>query len=59
MRDKAILENGGTLTLFNRMGSWGGEGKKVPISFSPVTSTNVGISPQNFSTFSFNLLLQL
>ena len=25
-----------------------------PTSFSPVTSTNVGSSPQNFLTFSFN-----
>ena len=37
-----------SLTLF-RMG-----GKKAPSSFSPVTSTNVGISSQNFLTFSFN-----
>ena len=30
-------------------------GKKAPsTSFFPVTSTNVGISPQNFLTFSFN-----
>ena len=29
--------------------------KGPPTSFSPVTSTNVGISPQNFLTFSFNL----
>ena len=31
-------------------------GQKAPLStsFSPVTSTNVGISPQNFPTFSFN-----
>ena len=30
-------------------------GKKAsPTSFSPVTSTNVGISPQNFLTFSAN-----
>ena len=30
-------------------------GKKSPLtSFSPVTSTNVGLSPQNFPTFSFN-----
>ena len=30
-------------------------GQKGPsTSFSPVTSTNVGISPQNFLTFSFN-----
>ena len=28
-------------------------------SFSPVTSTNVGISPKNFLTFSFNLFVIL
>ena len=39
------------LTLF-RMGGWGK--KDPPTSFSPVTSTNVGISLQNFLTFSFN-----
>ena len=38
------------LTL-SRMG--GGQ-KGPPTSFSPVTSTNVRISPQNFLTFSFN-----
>ena len=33
----------------------GGGGKKAPpTSFSPATSTNVEISPQNFLTFSFN-----
>ena len=31
-----------------------GEPKSSPPSFSPVTSTNIGISPQNFQTFSFN-----
>ena len=40
------------LTLF-RMGAGGA--KRPPTSFSPVTSTNVGISPQNFMTFTFNL----
>ena len=36
-----------------------GSGQKGPhISFSHVTSTNVGISPQNFVTFSFNPFLQ-
>ena len=39
------------LTLF-RMG--GGGAKRPPTSFSPLTSTNVGISIQNFLTFSFN-----
>ena len=34
----------------------GGEGAKrpIPTSFSPVTSTNVGIRHQNFLTFTFN-----
>ena len=31
-----------------------GEQKDPPSSFSPLTSTNVGISTQNFLTFSFN-----
>ena len=30
-----------------------------PTSFSPVTSTNIGISPQNFLTFSFNTFATL
>ena len=32
----------------------GGEKAPAPISFSSVTSTNIGISPQNFLTFRFN-----
>ena len=32
----------------------GGEQRVPPTSFSPVTSTNVRISPKNFLTFSFN-----
>ena len=35
-----------------------GVGKKPPLpptSFSPAISTNVGINPQNFPTFTFNL----
>ena len=28
--------------------------KEPPTSFSPVTCTNVGLSPQNVLTFSFN-----
>ena len=57
MRFKLILHKKWSfpLTLF-RMGRR--VGKKVPpTSFSPVTSTNVGISPQNFLTFSFNPLI--
>ena len=48
---------------FNPIKDGGGEGggKKPPspTSFSPVTSTNVGISPKNFLTFSFNLFDRL
>ena len=32
----------------------GGQKAPPPTSFSPVTSTNVGISSQNLLTFSFN-----
>ena len=32
----------------------GGGQKGLPYQFSRVTSTNEGISPQNFLTFSFN-----
>ena len=36
-------------------GGWGGaKSPLLPTSFSPVTSTNIGISPQNFLTLSFN-----
>ena len=38
-------------------GGGGGGGSKShpnPTSFSPVTSTNVPVRPQNFLTFSFN-----
>ena len=47
----------GVLNPF-RLG-WGEKGEKATStsfspSFSPVTSTNVGISPQNFLTFIFN-----
>ena len=37
------------LTLFRME-----RGKRPPTSFSPVASTNVGISPKNFLTFSVN-----
>ena len=38
----------------------GGGCKKAPsTSFSPVSSTNVGISPKNFLTFSFNPFARL
>ena len=31
-----------------------GDKKAPPTSFPPVTSTNVGISPKNFLTFTYN-----
>ena len=42
--------------MFNPIQDGGGGGgqKGPPTSFSPVTSTNIGIRPQNFLTFSFN-----
>ena len=39
---------------FNPIQDGGGGQKVPPTSFSPVTSTNVGVRPQNFITFSFN-----
>ena len=39
---------------FNPIQDKGGSKRGPPTSFSPVTSTNVTISPQNFLTFSFN-----
>ena len=41
------------LTLFS-LGVKEGGGNSPLTSFFPVSSTNVEISPQNFSTFSFN-----
>ena len=41
------------LTLFS-MGKMGVGKKDPPTSFSPATSTNVGLRLQNFLTFSFN-----
>ena len=32
----------------------GGQKRPPPTNFSPVTSTNKGIGPQNFLTFTFN-----
>ena len=43
--------------LINPIQQGGGEGRAkslLPTSFFPVTSTNVGISPKIFLTFSFN-----
>ena len=41
------------LILFRMVGGEGGGEKRPPTSFSPVTSTNVGIRPQNVLTLSF------
>ena len=41
------------LTLFSMGG--GGRQNGSPTSFFPVTSTNVGISPQNFLTFNLTI----
>ena len=40
-------------------GRGGGQNALTPNSFSPATSTNVGVSPQNFPAFSFNPYLVL
>ena len=42
------------LKVWPYSGWWEREGEVPPTSVSPVTSTTVGISPQNFLTFSFN-----
>ena len=39
-------------SCFNPIQDGGAKGPST--SFSPITSTNVGISPQNVLTFSFN-----
>ena len=40
---------------------WGEDGQKgfCPTNFSPVTSTNVGISPKTFLAFTFHLFTRL
>ena len=40
-------------------GGGGGDKKATANSFSSVTSANVGISPQNILTFTFNLFTTL
>ena len=47
------IETTNGLTLFRMRGGGGGK-KASPTSFSPIISTNLGINPQNFLTFSFN-----
>ena len=54
----SFVRNDRALTLF-RMGGGGGKKAPPPTIFSPVTSTNVGVGPQNFLTFSFNPLATL
>ena len=48
-------DNTALYTLFNPFQDGGGGGQKgPPNSFSLVNSTNIGILPQNFLTFSFD-----
>ena len=51
---KGLLSNLGV----NPIQDEGGQ-KGPPTSFSPVTSTNIGIRPQNVLTFSFNPFVTL
>ena len=53
MPHSLIMNLDQTPLILLRIGG-GGVKKVPPTNFSPVTSTNVGISPQNFLTFSFN-----
>ena len=52
-----IHESEISLTLFKIGGREGGA--YCPTSFFPVRSTNLGISPQSFLTFSFNPFVTL
>ena len=52
---KVLILNFYSAVNVNHIQEGGGGGPKgPPIRFSPVTSANVGISPKNFLTFSFN-----
>ena len=51
------MENFGHLTLFRTGG--GGGAKRLPTSFSSVTSASVRTSPQTFLAFSFNFFATL
>ena len=42
------------VTLFNPIQDGGGGQKGPPTCFSPVTSINVGISPENFLTVNYD-----
>ena len=55
MKDFTLAGANGSLNPIQDRGGGGGGGKKAPpTSFSLVASTNVGINPKNFLTFSFN-----
>ena len=60
-KDRALKYQTNESSYFNPIhDGWGGGQKGPPTSFSPVTSINVGISLQNFPTFScdsFNRLV--
>ena len=58
MKDFTLAGANGSLNSIQDRVEGGGGGKKAPpTSFSPVASTNVGVSPKNFLTFSFLTLL--
>ena len=56
LKPSILMKGGEFYKCFNPIqDGWGGGGAKtLPTSFSPVTSTNVGIRPQNFLPFSFD-----
>ena len=54
---KCIICDVSTLFRMKRVGvGWGGQKSHLPVSTSPVTSINVGLSPQNFLPFVLTLL---
>ena len=53
MRNKFLFSSWSRDPFFNPIQD-GGQKAPPPTHFSPVTSTNVGISPKDFLTFSFN-----
>ena len=53
-----IVQNKGESLTLLRMGG-GGAKSLPPISFSPITSTNVGTNPQSFLSYSFDPFVTL
>ena len=52
--DKVKVENSNKSHYANRISMMARFAERSPSSFSSVISTNVGINPQNFLTFSFH-----